>query len=267
MVIDMRIDSHSHIFSWDGVNYDYEQYPSLLEYQNILGMDMNGVIAGSNEEQEQLVSVVRKYPDRFFGIGYIDVHNMYESIKKISAYIEEGVIRGIKLHPYVQLFQLDAPEINPVYELALKYDIPVIFHVGWLNFNSIDPAAGIVADYRYSCMGFPMQFGNVMERYPKLKLILAHMGGNYYFELLGLAERFENVYLDTAWLEHFASHNLPPVTEQQWIEHAVKFLGAEKILYGGEGTLPETIENCELTEEQKRNILSENARRLYKLHS
>ena len=38
MVIDMRIDSHSHIFSWDGVNYDYEQYPSLLEYQNILGM-------------------------------------------------------------------------------------------------------------------------------------------------------------------------------------------------------------------------------------
>ena len=34
MVIDMRIDSHSHIFSWDGVNYDYEQYPSLLEYQD-----------------------------------------------------------------------------------------------------------------------------------------------------------------------------------------------------------------------------------------
>lgn len=263
----MKIDSHSHIFSWNGVNYDHDRYPSLLEYQKTIGVDMNGVIAGSDEEQEQLVSAVRRYPDRLFGIGYIDVHNIYDSMKKITAYMEEGVIRGIKLHPYVQLFQLDAPEVYPIYELALKYDVPVIFHVGWLNFNSIDPAAGAMADYRYSCMGFPVQFGNVMERYPELKLILAHMGGNYYFELLGLAERFEHVYLDTAWLEHFASHNLSPVSERQWIEHAVKFLGSEKILYGGEGTLPEIIESCNLSEGQKRNIMGENARKLYKLHS
>lgn len=72
------------------LNYDYDQYPSLLEYQKTIGVDMNGVIAGNDAEQEQLVEVVRKYPDKFYGIGYVDVHNMFESLKKISAYIEEG---------------------------------------------------------------------------------------------------------------------------------------------------------------------------------
>ena len=259
----LRIDSHSHIFSLNGV--EYHQGMPLLDYQKDIKVDMCGVIAGDDAEQELLVETVRKYPDKFYGIGYVDHKNMYSSLKKIEEYIKEGVIRGIKMHPYVQLFQLDAPEIFPIYELALTYDIPVIFHVGWLNFNTIDPTQNVIADYRYSCMGFPVQFGNVMERYPKLKLIIAHMGGNYYFEMLAMAERFENVYLDTAWLEHWASHRLPSVTVQEWIEHAVRFIGSKKVLYGGEGTVPEDVEKCSLTKEQLDDILGGNAKRIYNL--
>lgn len=259
----MRIDSHSHIFSLDGV--EYHESMSLLDYQKDIGVDMNGVIAGDDAEQELLVQTVRKYPDKFYGIGYVDHNHLYESLKKIEAYIEEGVIRGIKMHPYVQLFQLDDPKVYPIYEMALAHDIPVIFHVGWLNFNTIDPTQDVIADYRYSCMGFPVQFGTVMERYPKLKLIVAHMGGNYYYEMLAMAERFENVYLDTAWLEHFASHRLPSVSVQEWVEHAVKFIGSKKVLYGGEGTVPDDILKCRFTQEQFDDILGENAKRLYKL--
>lgn len=167
----MRIDSHSHIFSLNGV--EYHRGMPLLDYQKDIGVEMCGVIAGDDEEQELLVETVRRYPQKFYGIGYVDHKNLYPSLKKIEGYIKEGVIRGIKMHPYVQLFQLDDPKINPIYELALSYDIPVIFHVGWLNFNTIDPTRDMIADYRYSCMGFPVQFGNVMERYPKLKLIAA----------------------------------------------------------------------------------------------
>ena len=80
-----------------------------------------------------------------------------------------------------------------------------------------------------------------------------------------MAERFPNLYLDTAWLAHYAERMMPPVSVQDWIEHAVKFAGSKKIIFGGEGTYPVDIERCHLTQTQKADILYENAKKLYKL--
>ena len=105
----------------------------------------------------------------------------------------------------------------------------------------------------------------MLEKYPKLKIVFAHCGGNFYRELLCLTERFENAYLDTAWLRHYAERAFPTVDIHDWIEHAVKIAGSEKTLFAGEGTLPGDIRQCRLTDEQKEDILWRNAAKLYKL--
>ena len=87
---------------------------------------------------------------------------------------------------------------------------------------------------------------------------------SFYQEFLGMAERFPNLYLDTAWLAHYAERMMPPVSVQEWIEHAVKIVGSKQIIFGGEGTYPIDIERCRLTQEEKEDILYNNAKRLYK---
>ncbi len=260
----MIVDAHAHVFFLEGM-VDYYNKP-LFEYMAINRIDICSCIAATKNENEGVIKSVTKHSDKLFGIGYVNVHDQISSLSFLHHYYKLGIFRGIKMHPYVEDYQLDDPMIFPVYETCLELDIPLLFHTGWLNFNnwpSDEP--GKFKEVKASCTGFPVQFANVLERYPKLKIIFAHFGGNYYREILGLTERFENVYMDTAWLRHYADRMLPPVTLNSWIEHAVKFVGSKKILFAGEGTLPSDIEQCNLTIEQKEDIFFKNAVSLYKI--
>lgn len=257
------IDSHCHIFVMD--SYEHYKDKPLFEYIEHFDIAKNAVIACNERENDEVIEAVTKYPDKLFGIAYVNVHDMENSLNKLREYAGKGIFRGVKMHPYCNDFQVDDPAVFPVYETCIELDIPVLYHTGWLNFSDLDANNKSADVYQYNCIGFPAQFGTVMEKFPDLKLICAHFGGNFYQEFLGMAERFPNLYLDTAWLAHYAERMMPPVSVQDWIEHAVKFAGSKKIIFGGEGTYPADIERCHLTQDQKADILYENARKLYKL--
>ena len=228
----MVIDTHAHVFFLDKF-IDYDDKP-LFKYMEEQKVDRCSCIATTKAENAAMLESVGKYGD--------------------------------KLHPYVEDYVVDDPMLDPLYETCLELDIPLLFHNGIVTFStwpSDEP--GKIKTPKYECIGFPHQFAAVLERYPKLKIIFAHFGGNFYREFLCLTERFENAYFDTAWLRHYAARQFPPVDIHRWIEHAVSILGSKKILFAGEGTLPSDIEECKISEEQKEDILWKNASDLYKL--
>lgn len=260
----MVIDTHAHVFFLDAF-IDYDNKP-LFQYMEEQNVDVCSCIAAANKENDAVLENVGKYPDKLFGIGYVNVHKMEESLQNLYKQAEAGIFRGIKMHPYVEDYHVNDPEINQVYEACLDLDIPLLFHNGIVTFStwpSDEP--GKVVKPKYECIGFPHQFAEVLERYPDLKVIFAHFGGNFYREFLCLAERFKNVYLDTAWLRHYADRMFPRQDIKDWIEHAVSIVGSEKIIFGGEGTLPSDINACRLTQQQKDDILYLNAKKLYKI--
>ena len=258
------IDSHCHIYCFDKTDY-FNDLP-LFDYMNFYNIEKCAQIAVNESDNENVIRVVSQHPEKLFGLAYINVRKMDEYLAKLRQGVKDGIFRGVKMHPYVEDYQLDDPKIYPIYETCLELDIPVLFHTGVLHFNKWVTASDTDNfDAKTSCIGYPVQFGNVLERYKDLKIIFAHFGGNFYPEFLSLCERFDNAYMDTAWLDHYSERNLPPVTVQSWIEHAVKFLGSQKILYGGEDIYPTDIEKCNLTRAQKDDILYNNAKRLYKL--
>lgn len=258
------IDSHCHIYCLDSCDY-FNDRP-LMEYMDFYNIEKCAQIAVNNSDNKNVIEAVKKYPDKLFGIAYVNVRKQDEYLKLLRENVKEGIFRGVKMHPYVEDYQLDDPSIFPVYETCLELDIPVLFHTGILHFNTwVTASSSDNYDAKASCIGYPVQFANVLERYKDLKMIFAHCGGNFYPEFLSLCERFEHAYMDTAWLDHYADRNMPPVSVQTWIESAVKVIGSEKILYGGEDIYPTDIEKCGLTREQKDNILYNNAKRLYRL--
>jgi len=260
----MVIDTHAHVFFLDKF-IDYDDKP-LFQYMEEQKVDRCSCIATTKAENAAMLESVGKYGDKLFGIGYVNVHDMENSLKELRDNVGKGVVRGIKMHPYVEDYVVDDPMLDPLYETCLELDIPLLFHNGIVTFStwpSDEP--GKIKTPKYECIGFPHQFAAVLERYPKLKIIFAHFGGNFYREFLCLTERFENAYFDTAWLRHYAARQFPPVDIHRWIEHAVSILGSKKILFAGEGTLPSDIEECKISEEQKEDILWKNASDLYKL--
>ena len=78
----------------------------------------------------------------------------------------------------------------------------------------------------------------------------------------GLAEKHERIHLDTAFLPFFAPRMFPATTPEAWIAHAVGVAGAEKVLYGGEGTTPDHVHGADIPGAAQGLVLGGNAARL-----
>ncbi len=161
-------------------------------------------------------------------------------------------LHGVKFHPDYQEFFIEDPHALPLYAKAQELGLPVVFHTGR------DPYSP------WLIHGHPGAVARLAERFPKLTIIAAHMGGMEQPEEAAkyLAGR-ENVYFDTA----FASHFLTP----EQFAHLVRLHGADKILFATDcpwSTVPDELgllRAAGLTEEEQENIAWKNAARLFNI--
>jgi uncharacterized protein len=123
-------------------------------------------------------------------------------------------LRGFKLHPEFQVFHPDDDRMAPIYEAALAHGLVVFFHAG----------ADIAIPTVHST---PRSFARVLDTYPALTVVLAHMGGwKQWDEVLEvLAGR--DVYLET-------SFTLPYVGAQAFRD-LVAAHGAARVVFGSDG--------------------------------
>jgi predicted TIM-barrel fold metal-dependent hydrolase len=94
--------------------------------------------------------------------------------------LERGA-RGIKLHPRAEQFPLDTPELQGVFALANERRLPVLVHAG----------RGIPALGRHALA--------ICERFPNVRLILAHAGISDLAWIWRAAPDHPNLFFDTAW--------------------------------------------------------------------
>ena len=102
------------------------------------------------------------------------------------AYVAEALAAGariFKVHVQVGGFDPRDRLLDPVWGRLEESGIPVVIHCG------SGPLAG-----RHTG---PEPMTGLLERYPRLRLVIAHLGMPEYREFLDLAERYEGVHLDT----------------------------------------------------------------------
>ena len=256
----MIVDAHCHIWSYDAVAY-YGNKP-LFVYMQEHGIDKAALICMSEAENQRMRELVSRFPDRLYGVSYVDFSNLDASLEKLRADVKSGVSKAVKLYPYFEHFSVDDRALHPFYETACELELPVIPHLGWVNMDE-DRSCGHTGKYQYT--GFPPQYGTVLEAFPQLKLVFTHLGGNYYYEFLTMAERFPNVVMETAWLADYCRRQFPVWDLHDWIRHAIGFVGAGRVIFGGEGVFPEDIVKLRLHACDTAKILGENARRYFKL--
>ncbi|MGH7333503.1 MAG: amidohydrolase family protein [Candidatus Rokuibacteriota bacterium] len=97
--------------------------------------------------------------------------------------IEELGLRGFKFHHSVQRFHVDDPRLFPVYERGEAEGCCFTLHVGTMPYR--DPFTGYE------------RFARLMERFPRLRVCVAHMGAFDSGRFLALTERYPHLYVDT----------------------------------------------------------------------
>ena len=98
-----------------------------------------------------------QYPELLIAFGTL--HPDYPDYKAEIRRIRELGLHGLKFHPDFQQFCIDDPRMDGIYEEAGD-TLPILFHVG---------------DYRTE-YSKPERLLNIHRKFPKLKLVAAHMG-------------------------------------------------------------------------------------------
>ena len=179
---------------------------------------MDGEAVLSNEEIDK---IVRLDPNRFIGFATVDPGRA-DALEVLEYALGTLKLRGLKLHPSKQQFYPNDPKLFPIYELCLKYNVPITFHCGL----SWQPTT-------YLKFSHPYLFEDIAIRYPELRINLAHLGFPWVVETAAVILKYPNVYADTACCymdcpEQFFEQLFLKQMGPLWVEHNL----ADKLLFG-----------------------------------
>ena len=161
-----------------------------LEYLDAAGMDMAVLSTGAftpNGLQfcsvcnDGYAKVVREHPKRYIGMIHVYPHDdPRRNRDEIKRCVEELGLFGLALVSSYGETRLDSEVMDPIYEAALVYDMPVFVHPAlrtdlWGG-EHYDMFATVSREYDI-VKSFVELFYGVLPRFPRLKVIMAHYGG------------------------------------------------------------------------------------------
>lgn len=226
----MVIDAHTHIGKWKTTSSFEEILEQLLKQMQEAGVDKAFILAWIkndkfNTSTEKLLELIQG-KENLCVVGSIDLENYNQTaIDELGNWLKEKKIIGTKINlGYQHLFPYEK-KCYPIYELCIKYDTPVIFHTG-------DTLAGVVPNpkLKYS---HPFHIDEVATDFPRLKIIMAHMGNPWLIDCAEILYKNENVFADISGLvvgDDLESSYGDLMRNR--IKELVAYAGEKKLLYG-----------------------------------
>lgn len=159
-------------------------------------------------------------------------------------------LRGVKLHPEFQAFRPDEDRMAPIYEGLVRHGLVLFFHAG----------ADIAIP---SVSSSPEIFARVLDAFPRLRVVLAHMGGWQQWDEVFDVLAGRDVVLETSFTLSF----LGP---ERFLE-LVRAHGAERVAFGSDGPFGDAAAELQamaalaLEEDERDAIMWRNAERLLAL--
>lgn len=253
----------------------HQSLNQTLSYSFIFNVDeiirgMRFILDYADTANQQVATIVQKYPDRFIGFGSVHVgHKSKKYIKMKLNEIHSLGLKGIKILPTLQFFNPSSSKNLPlIFKFAEKFDLPLLYHTG------CDPGPWELP--ALSKNGNPLLLEPLIKRYHKTKVILAHLGsysshnpGIWLNEALYLLKLYPNTWGDLAAVPYL-------MTEQQFIT-AIKKVdpNLQRVMFGSDypiagvganlGIEPslQHIQNSDyLDDDEKENIFYYNAKSL-----
>lgn len=224
-----------------------------------------------------------RYPGRFAPLAALPLQDPETSVKEAERALTTLGHRGVLLFSHVNERHLDDPAYFPLFELLEELEAPIFLH------PTSPRALDGIEEYRLTAiLGFLFDttvavarliFSGVIERHPKLTIVLGHLGGTvpYVVERMDRgfhayrecrehiprppSEYVRRMYLDTV---SFQPHAL---------EMALRFMGPDRLVLGTDyphqvGDVDralQAVRGLQLDPADEAKVLGRTARRLLRL--
>jgi len=237
----------------------------FIAMMDAAGIDV-AVLLGEDQEttfnkkvpNDIVAELARAYPERFVGFAGVDPHKGEVGVEGLRKDVIGLGLRGAMISPWEHLMFSDDERYFHIYETCIELDIPIWIH------TSFNLSRQIPMEY-----GHPLHLDRVAVKFPDLKIIAGHAGWPWVTEMVAVAWRHPNVYLEISGIRQ-KYMGLPGTGWEPLIHYGNSVL-QDKVLFATAWPLlpleqaVQDVRNLPLKEEVKAKWLGENARRLLQL--
>lgn len=206
---------------------------------------------GSLIDNEEVSASVAQYPDRLRGVAGADLRKPMDAVRELRSRVDEGFV-ALRIVPWLWELPPTDRRYYPLFTACVDLGIPFCTQVGHTG------------PLRPSETGRPIPYiDQVAIDFPELVIVCGHIGYPWTTEMIAVADKHNNVYIDTS---AYAAHRYPAE-----LVAYMKGRGSRKVLFGtnypmmtAERALAR-LDELELSEEVSNAFLRGNAQRVFKL--
>jgi aminocarboxymuconate-semialdehyde decarboxylase len=132
---------------------------------------------------ERLAEIVSRWPDRFVALGTVPLQDSSLAVSELEHAVKHLGLRGVEINPSVNGMDLTDPRLalEKFFAKAQELDVVIFMHpIGFTH------GERLMNHYFNNVIGNPLEttvaashliFDGVLERNPRLKIVLPHAGG------------------------------------------------------------------------------------------
>jgi uncharacterized protein len=206
---------------------------------------------GALIDNDEVAGFVAAHPDRLRATAGADLRKPMEAVRELRRRVDEGFV-ALRLLPW--LWELPPTDrlYYPLYAACIDLGIPFCTQVGHTG------------PLRPSETGRPIPYIDQLAiDFPELVIVCGHIGYPWTTEMIAVADKHANVYIDTS---AYAAHRYPPE-----LVAYLKGRGRHKVLFGSNYPMMTAshalarLGELDLDDETRELFLAANARRVFSL--
>jgi uncharacterized protein len=256
----LRQDAFESLRRWTGQQIPQEEIPidATLSAMDAAGISFGLLSAwhgpqGPLISNEEVAGWVGEHPDRFAGLAAVDLARPMEAVRQLRHCVEGLGFVGLRVIPWLWEAPPTDRRYYPLFAACVELGVPFCTQVGHTG------------PMRPSETGRPIPYiDQVAIDFPELVIVGGHIGYPWTEEMVAVARKHENVYIDTS---AYTAKRYPP----ELVRYTKSRGGRRKVMFGSNfpmiapSAALEELHALALDEETQELFLEGNARRVFGL--
>jgi len=223
----------------------------LLTAPGVQVFDAPTGTALARSSNDQLAAAVRSHPQRYAGLAAVAPQDPRAAAQEIERAMTRLAMKGVVVNSHVHGEYLDKEKFWEVFAAAEAFNAPIYIHPNTPPANMIQPF--LEAGLDGAIYGFGVETGlhilriivaGVFDRFPKLKIVIGHMGEalpfwlyrlDYMYRATLASQRYPNWKPNRRLPSEYLRDNIYITTSGvAWapaIQFAQQVLGVDRVLY------------------------------------
>ena len=201
---------------------------------------------------DTIAELVRQFPQRFVGVAAVNLEKPVEAVRELERAVRELGFKALRVVPWLWNRPPNDKFYFPLYVTCIELDITFCTQFG--HTGPLMPSEP----------GRPVPYlDEVALTFPELRIVAGHIGYPWTVEMIGVAWKHENVFIDT-------SAHAPRYYPAQLVQY-LKTYGQDKVLFGTNfpqlswEKCVQQVQAMHLPPQIQAKFLGGNARRVFRL--